>query len=43
MVELKVLESDKCSNSKLDLNKGNDKGKYIINADPNGTVATAKI
>ena len=43
MVELKVSESDACSNSKLEPDKGNDKGKQIINAKPNATVATMKI
>eukprot|EP00253_Pinus_taeda_P029926 PITA_29926 len=41
--ELKVSESDACSDSESEPNKGNGKGKQIIDADPNTTVATAKI
>ena len=43
MTELKVSESDACSDSESETDKGNDKGKQIIDADPNATVATAKI
>eukprot|EP00253_Pinus_taeda_P027104 PITA_27104 len=43
VAELKVSKSDACSNSKSKPDKGNDKGKHIIDADPNATVATAKI
>jgi len=43
LAKLKALESDACSNSELEPNKGNDKGKQIINVDPNATVATTKI
>ena len=43
MAELKVSESDAGSDSESELDKGNDKGKQIIDADPNATVATAKI
>ena len=43
MAELKVLESDACSDSESEPDKGNDKGKQIIYADPNATIATAKI
>jgi len=43
VVELKVSESDACSNSESELHKGNDKGKQIIDAEPNATVATTKI
>eukprot|EP00253_Pinus_taeda_P031924 PITA_31924 len=32
-----------CSDSESEPDKGNDKGKQIIDADPNATVATAKI
>eukprot|EP00253_Pinus_taeda_P017352 PITA_17352 len=32
-----------CSNSESEPDKGNDKGKHIIDADPNATIATAKI
>jgi len=43
VAELKVSESNACSNSELEPDKENDKGKQIIDADPNATVATAKI
>ena len=43
MGELKASESDACYDSKLEPNKGNDKGKKIIDAEPNGTIATTKI
>jgi len=43
VVELKVSELDACSDSELELDKGNDKGKQIIDAEPNATVATTKI
>ena len=39
MAKLKVSESDACSDSESEL----DKGKQIIDADPNAIVATAKI
>jgi len=43
VAELKVSESDACSDSESEPNKGNDKGKKIIDADPNATVATTKV
>jgi len=43
LVELKALESDACSKSESKPGKGNDKGKQIINAEPNTTVVTMKI
>jgi len=43
VVELKVSKSDACSNSESEPNKGNEKGKQIIDAEPNATVATMKI
>eukprot|EP00253_Pinus_taeda_P029925 PITA_29925 len=43
VAELKVSESDACSDSESEPNKGYEKGKQIIDADPNTTVATAKI
>ena len=43
VVELKVSESDACSDSESKLDKGNDKGKQIIDAKPNATIATTKI
>ena len=43
VVELKASESDACSDLEPELDKGNGKGKQIIDADPSATVATAKI
>ena len=43
MAERKVPESDACSDSESELDKGNEKGKQIIDVDPNTTIATAKI
>jgi len=43
VAELKVSESDACSDSESEPDKGNDKGKKIINAEPNATIATMKI
>lgn len=43
MAELKVSESDACFISESEPDKGNDKGKQIIDAEPNATVATVKI
>ena len=43
VAEIKAFESDAYSNSELETNKGNDRGKNIINAEPNATVATTKI
>jgi len=43
VAKLKVPELDACSDSELELNKGNEKGKQSIDADPNATVATTKI
>ena len=43
MVELKASELDACSDPELELEKGNDKGNQIIDAEPNTTVATTKI
>jgi len=40
---MKALELDACFDSKSEPNKGNDKGKYIIDLEPNTTVATTKI
>ena len=36
-------ESDACSDSESEPDKGNDKGKKIIDAEPNSTIATTKI
>jgi len=43
VAELKVSKSNACSDSKSEPDEGNDKGKQIINAEPNATVATMKI
>ena len=43
MAKLKASESDACSKSESKPNKGNDKGKHIIDAEPNATIATMKI
>ena len=43
VAELKVLESDASSDSELELDKGNDKVKQIIDSEPNSIVATKKI
>jgi hypothetical protein len=43
VVELKASELDACSNSKSEPDKGNDRGKHIIDAELNAIVATTKI
>ena len=43
MAEIKAFESDAYSNTELEPKKGNDRGKNIINVDPNSTVVTTKI
>ena len=43
VVELKEPESDEFSDSESELEKGNDEGKQIIDADPSSIVATTKI
>ena len=43
VAELKAYESNACSDPKSELDKGNDKGKWIIDAEPNATVSTTKI
>ena len=43
MAELKAYESDACSDPEREADKGNGKGKQIIDAEPSATVATAKI
>ena len=43
MAELKASESSACFDSELEPDKGNDKGKQIIDAEPNATIATTKI
>jgi hypothetical protein len=43
VAELKASESDACSDSELEPDKGNDRGKQIIDAEPNAIVASTKI
>jgi hypothetical protein len=43
VAKLKASESDASSESELEPDKGNDRGKHIIYVDPNTTVATMKI
>jgi hypothetical protein len=41
---MRASESDACSDTELEAEKGNDsRGKKIIDAEPNATVATTKI
>jgi len=43
VVKLKASESDACSNTKLEIDKGNEKGKKLIDVDLSATVSTTKI
>ena len=43
MAEIKDYESDAYFYIESEPKKGNDRGKNIINADPNTTIATTKI
>ena len=43
VAEMRASESDACSESETKPKKGNDKGKQIIDVEPNATVATTKI
>ena len=43
MVELKASESDVSSDSKSKTDKGNDKGKHIIDVEPSATVSTTNV
>jgi hypothetical protein len=43
VVKLKAFESDACSNFESEPDKGNDRGKQIIDAEPNATIAPTKI
>jgi hypothetical protein len=43
VAKLKASESDAFSESESEPDKGNDRGKQIIEADPNATIATMKI
>lgn len=40
---MKAFELDACSNSESEIEKGNDKGKHIIDANLSATVVTTKI
>ena len=43
VAEMWPSESDACFDSESEPDKGNDKGKQIIDVNPNATVATTKI
>jgi hypothetical protein len=43
VAKLKASESDACSDSESEPDKRNDKGKQIIEVEPNATIATMKI
>ena len=43
VAEMRAYESDACSDSESEPKKGNEKGKQIIDAEPNATVVTTKI
>ena len=43
VAEMRSSESDACFDFESEPDKGNDKGKQIIDAEPNATVATTKI
>ena len=43
VAELKASESYACSNYELEPDKGNEKGKKIIDADPSATISTTKL
>jgi hypothetical protein len=43
VAELKASESNEGTESESELDKGNDTGKKIIDAEPNATIATTKI
>ena len=43
VAELKAYESNACSDFESEPDKGNDRGKQIIDAEPNAIVATMKI
>ena len=43
VAEIKDSELDAYSNTESELKKGNDRGKNIIDADPNAIVATTKV
>ena len=43
VAEMRASELDACSDSESKPDKGNEKGKQIIDAEPNATIATTKI
>jgi len=43
VAELKASKSYACSDPESEPDKGNDKGKQIIDAEPSATIATAKV
>ena len=43
VADMRASELDACSDFESEPEKGNEKGKQIIDAEPNATVATAKI
>jgi hypothetical protein len=43
VAELKASKSDACSDSESEPDKGNEKGKQIIDAEPSATISTTKI
>ena len=43
MAEMRASESDACSDSESEPDKGNDKWKQIIDVEPNAIVSTTKI
>ena len=43
MAEIKAFESDAYSDIESEPEKGNDRGKNIIDAEPNSTISTTKI
>ena len=43
VAELKTFEPDACFDSKSELDKGNDKEKKIIDAEPSAIIVTTKI
>jgi hypothetical protein len=40
---MRASESDACFDAKSEPEKGNDRGKHIIDTEPNATIATTKI
>ena len=43
VAEIRASESEACSESESEPDKGNEKGKQIIDAEPNATISTTKI